>query len=115
MKVSHQHGGSFHIEDTLTAGFYLLLYGSSVDGKRRLGGAADRPGFGRTAGLMTLAIAVKRYSTILGVNCPVVAEKEVTSHEGTPALHALERALLGVCWEDCLVSQRVLGLKDDAW
>jgi hypothetical protein len=40
---------------------------------------------------------VKGDAAIFGVDGAIMAKKQISSHEGTSTLHALERALLGVC------------------
>ena len=90
MKVSNKHGGGFHIENTVATGFDLLK-SRSIEGYCRLGRAADRPGsLGTTA---TLAVTVKRNTSIFSMDGTVMTKKKIASDEGAPTLHALERTL----------------------
>jgi len=89
LHVSNEHGSGFDVKNTIAACFDLLE-SSPVD-EGRLGGPADAPnGFGTAS---TLAIAVQRDASILGVDGAVVSEQKVASHKRTLALHALKWAL----------------------
>jgi hypothetical protein len=76
---------------------------------------ADLEGAGHGAGLgscSSLHIAVERDASIFGVHSSVMSKQQIASHEGTSTLHALERALLGIC-EVWLAFAR--GYRDDMW
>ena len=95
VQVGHQHRRRLEIHHAIAAGLDLLQ-GQGVDGcDSRLGGTGQG---GRLGASASLHVAVEGDAAILGVDGAVVSQQQVAAHEGTPTLHALERAFLGI-WE----------------
>lgn len=93
MKVGHQHCGSFKVNHTITALFYLFQ-------RRRIqrdgwlgwgclwGGFCARP---------SLDFADEGDASIFGVNGAIVSKEKVSSDESAATLLTFERSLFGVC------------------
>lgn len=97
MKVGHQHCGSFKVNHTLTALFYLFQ-------RRRIqpDGWLCRCGLWRGfRARPSLDFADERDSSIFGVDGTVVSQQEISSDEGASTLLTFEGSLFGVCgWEN---------------
>jgi len=91
LHVSDKHRSSFYVENTIAASFDLLLESARVNDGRLPTDASN--GLGTTT---ALAITVKRYASVLGVDGAVVSKQKVASDKGTLALHALERPFFRV-------------------
>lgn len=98
LEICHQHGSSFKVDHTVTACLYLLQR-RRINGDRALRGSRGRRLLLNPGTTTSAPFSHERDATILGVNRTVMAEKEITTDKGTPALQALEGSFLGIWFE----------------